>query len=234
MVKTFLADPNCIEITVEDPNEAFDDLRDYCDYNRLLQNGILQQITLRTDLDPKLSQNSAGVRVPTSKLLDVEKLEKLRTENKVAPRQFARLVEMHILSNIASHARKAGTARITQRAKSSNPDDKAFYYWRLLVKQRIYKKNKDVLSQLDRSERIDKVEQTVADQASDYERLLKEMAAFEAADDSETSEPTVKRKRRLVVDEDDSDEIMGGDGKRARSESPTHDEDEEDESMGDD
>lgn len=220
MVQTFLADPNCIEITVEDPNEAFDDLRDYCDYSRLMKNGTLGQISLKTNLDPKLSQNSAGIRVPSSKLLDIPLLESLRIKNKIAPRQFARLVEMHLLSEIPQYARQAGTARLTQRAKSSNPDDKAFYYWRLLVKQRIYKKNKDVLSQLDRFDRIDRVEQTLADQANDFERLLKEMADFQEAGESEVSEKRDRGKRKMVLDEDDSDEEIGGVEKRPRSVPP--------------
>jgi len=227
MVKTFLADPSCIEITVEDPNEAFDDLRDYCDYSRLLKNGTLAQVSLKTDIDPKLSQNRAGVRVPTSKLLDVALLEGLRKKNKIAPRQFARLVEIHLLSKITSHARRTGTARLTQRGKSSNPDDKALYYWRLLVKQRIYKKNKDILIQLDRAERVDKVEQQVGDQASDYERLLGEMENFQGAGVSGSSERRERGKRKMVIedeedddddDDDDEDEEMGGDQKRLRSE----------------
>jgi histone acetyltransferase 1 len=217
MVKTFLADPNCIEITVEDPNEAFDDLRDYRDYIRLLKNGTLAKISLKIDIDSKLTQKRAGVRVPTSKLLNVPLLESIRTKNKIAPRQFARLVEMHLLSKIAPHARQAGTARLTQRGKSKDPDDKAFYYWRLLVKQRIYKKNKDVLIQLDRTERVDKIEQTVADQATDYERLLREMESFLGASVSGSSERSDRGKRKMVVESDDEDEEMGGDEKRLHS-----------------
>ena len=207
MVKTFLADPTCVEITVEDPNEAFDDLRDYCDYPRLLANNSLSQISLKTDLDPKLTQKRPGIRVPTSKLLDLPLLERIRKKNKIAPRQFARLVEMHLLSRIAPHARQAGTARLTQRARASNPDDRMWYYWRLLVKQRIYKKNKDVLIQLERGERVDKVEQTVGEQAGDYERLLRGMEKWEGdGKDGERRRERGKRKNVVVDDEDDEDE----------------------------
>ena len=208
MVKTFLADPTCLEITVEDPNEAFDDLRDYCDYTRLQNNGTLSKISLKTDIDPKLSQKRAGVRVPTSKLLDVPLLERIRKKNKIAPRQFYRLVEMCLLSRIAPHARQAGTARLTQRGRSSNVDDRAFYYWRLLVKQRIYKKNKDVLIQLDRAERVDKVEQTVGEQAGDYERLLRGMENWDGGEGNESFERKGRGKRKVVADDDDEDEDM--------------------------
>ena len=229
MVQTFLESPHCSEITVEDPNEAFDDLRDYCDYTRLLRNGTLAPIKLNTDIDPKLSQKRIGVRVPTSKLLDLPMIEKLRKQNKIAPRQFARLVEMHLLSQIAPHNRQAGTARLTQRGKASDQNDRAFYYWRLLVKQRVYKKNKDVLIQLDRGERVDKVEQTVGEVAGDYERLLRGMEKWEGGESGGSSVRRERAKRKTIVvdDEDEEDEGMGGvDGagdrslKRIRSEAP--------------
>ena len=235
MVKTFLASPTCMEITVEDPNEAFDDLRDYCDYAQLTSNGTFAQIKLETSIDPKLSANKIGVRVPTSHLLDKPLLETLRHKNKIAPRQFYRLVEMHLLSQIAPHARQAGTSRLTQRGRSSNLDDRAFYYWRLLVKQRIYKQNKDVLIQLDRGERADKVEQTVGEVAGDYERLLRGIEKWKTAeressgigikgskDAAAASSAEGKRdrgKRKIISDDDEDGDDMnvGNDSKRARS-----------------
>lgn len=228
MVKTFLASPTCTEITVEDPNEAFDDLRDYCDYTRLLQNGTLAQIKLNSSIDPKASQKRIGVRVPTAKLLDLPLLDTLRKKNKIAPRQFARLVELYLLSQIKAHARQAGTSRLTQRGRSSDLDDRAFYYWRLLVKQRVYKKNKDVLIQLDRADRVDKVEQTVGEVAGDYERLLRGMgewkrketeAETETKSGSGSGEARIRGKRKNVLgDEDEDMEEDERDIKRARSE----------------
>lgn len=227
MVKTFRASPTCTEITVEDPNEAFDDLRDYCDYRHLLETGTFAKVSLKTDIDPKLSARKIGVRVPTSKLLDMPLLETLRKQNKIAPRQFYRLVELYLLTNIAPHNRQAGTARLTQRGRATDPNDRAFYYWRLLVKQRVYKKNKDVLTQLDRGERVDKVEQTVGEVAGDYERLLRGMEKWRGgeASGSGSEEHRERRKKRKVVDEedgddddDDDDAEMAGVAKRARSE----------------
>ena len=223
MVKTFRASPTCTEITVEDPNEAFDDLRDHCDYKHLLESGTFAKIALKTDIDPKLSARKIGVRVPTSNLLDIPLLETLRKKNKIAPRQFARLVELYLLSKIPPHNRQAGTARLTQRARAADPNDRAFYYWRLLVKQRVYKKNKDVLIQLDRADRVDKVEQTVGEVAGDYERLLRGMAKWRGgeAGGDRVEERRDRAKRKVVDDDDDDDdgdEEMGGDAKRARSE----------------
>ncbi len=214
MTKTFLASPTCTEITVEDPNEAFDDLRDYCDYTRLLANNTLDKIVLFINLDPKLTSKRIGVRVPTNKLLDMPLLESLRKKNKLAPRQFYRLVEMHLLSQIAPHARQAGTARLTQRAKTKNENDRKFYYWRLLVKQRVYKKNRDVLMQLDRTERIDKVEQTVGEVVGDYERLLRGLAeramqaeGMENGAGEGSGQRRERAKRKVVEDEEDEDGV---------------------------
>ena len=221
MVKTFRASPTCTEITVEDPNEAFDDLRDYCDYKYLLGNGTFTNISLKTDIDPKLSARRSGIRVPTSKLLDMPLLESLRKKNKIAPRQFARLVELHLLTKIPPHNRQAGTARLTQRGRATDPNDRAFYYWRLLVKQRVYKKNKDVLVQLDRAERVDKVEETVGEVAGDYERLLRRMEKWQGGERSEGSERRDRAKRKVVAEDDDEDEVGvegAGGVKRARSE----------------
>ena len=209
MISTFLADSACTEITVEDPNEAFDDMRDYCDYTRLLSNNTFAQIQLNTSLDPKLTTKRIGVRVPTSRLLDKPLLRSLRLKNKLAPRQFDRLVEMYLLSQIPAHSRQSGTARLTQRGKSSDMGDRAFYYWRLLVKQRIYKKNKDVLMQLERGERIDKVEETLGEQAGDYERLLGGLEGKEG----ESADVGMRRdraKRKVIAEDDEEDEENDG------------------------
>ena len=221
-----LASPTCTEITVEDPNESFDDLRDYCDFPNLLSNGTLGQIKFNTSIDPTLSANRIGVRVPTSQLLDKPLLEALRRKNKIAPRQFYRLVEMYLLSQIAPSSRQAGAARLTQRGRANNPDDRALYYWRLLVKQRVYKRNKDVLMQLDRAERADKVEQTVGDVAGDYERLLNGMKKWKEAEEKSTAvddagerrEERRERSKRKILDDDEDGDVEMGESKRAKSE----------------
>lgn len=176
ITNTLLSTPTVLEITVEDPNEAFDDLRDYNDYTRLHANGTFSQIVLSTNLPPTLTTKRIGVRVPTSKLLDLPRLKTLRHQNKLAPRQFARLMEMYLFSLIPQEVRQSGTARVTQRGKATDSDDRTYYYWRLLVKQRVYKQNRDLLAQLERLERIDKVEQTVGEVIGDYERLLRGLA----------------------------------------------------------
>ena len=227
MVGSMLKSSTCTEITVEDPSEAFDDLRDYRDYARLKQLGVLPRIHLNADIDVKLTASKVGVRVPTSHLLDTTLLESLRREHKIAPRQFYRLVEMYLFHQIPSHTRSTGTNRLVQRARATNKDDRTYYYWRMLVKQRVYKQNKDMLIQVDRAERIDKVEQAVGDIAGDYERLLRGMSKWQ--DDEKKSShangnaegssiPRRDRPKRKILDDDDDEEIASGTPKRARSE----------------
>lgn len=201
ITRTFLADPTISEITVEDPNEAFDDLRDYCDYARLRANNTFSQITLSTSPPSGMSHKQRVV--PTAHLLDVPLLESLRRKNKLAPRQFDRLVELYLLSLIPPYKRQSGVARLTQRGKTKDDDDRAYYYWRLLVKQRVYKKNRDVLVQLGRSERIEKVEQTVGEVAGDYERLLR---GIEGGKGTATETGSVRRKRKVILDDEDEDD----------------------------
>lgn len=118
---------------------------------------------------------------------------------------------MKLLSRIPAHKRQAGTARLTQRGKTKDDDDRACYYWRLLVKQRVYKKNRDVLAQLDRAERIDKVEQTVGEVAGDYERLLRRLGQGGAGKWEGGRRP---RGRRVVDDDEEEEEDEDeGDGK---------------------
>ncbi|CAO1603288.1 histone acetyltransferase 1 [Xanthoria calcicola] len=171
----FLRTPACTEITVEDPNEAFDDLRDYCDYTHLLTTPTFPLLTLPTTLPPTLFAKRPGTRVPTAELLPLDRLASLRHHHKLAPRQFARLVEMHLLSTIPAVIRASGTARLTQKARAKGDDDRRWYYWRLLVKQRVYKRNRDVLAQLERTDRVEKCEETVGEVVGEYERLLRRM-----------------------------------------------------------
>ncbi|KAL9577912.1 MAG: hypothetical protein Q9212_006063 [Teloschistes hypoglaucus] len=225
IVGLFLADSTTTEITVEDPNEAFDDLRDYCDYARLTANGTFSKIRFpmsSQQLDPKLFAKTRGTRVPTSKLLDLPLLSTLRHQNKIAPRQFARLVEMYLLVQFPLSVRQSGTMRITRKARSADEEDRKWYYWRLLLKQRIYKKNKDMLKQLDRVERVERCEDAVGVQAGDYERLLRKMAekgSVEAGSNvtMETGGKGRRDKGKRKVLDDEEEELEGTpEPKRAR------------------
>lgn len=76
IVDALLAETTVKEITVELPSEAFDDLRDRCDLERLASLGVWSELSLPVD--------TAWV-------------SKTRRLHKVAPRQFDRCVEMALL-----------------------------------------------------------------------------------------------------------------------------------------
>ncbi|CAE6404436.1 unnamed protein product [Rhizoctonia solani] len=97
-----------VELTVEDPSEAFEDLRDRNDMERLLS------------------------------------LE----------RQFHRLIEMLLLRELDSSSKQA---------------QKAF---RIQVKERLYRFNYEILAQLEKEERLEKLEETFQSVRTDYQRIL--------------------------------------------------------------
>lgn len=73
----WIRDDRCVEITIEDPNEEFDDLRDRCDLERMLHDGLLRDVKVFP--------------------LECENEERLLRQTKLTRRQFARVVEMALL-----------------------------------------------------------------------------------------------------------------------------------------
>lgn len=202
----FLTDRNVFEITVEDPNERFDDLRDWCDLARLRRDPAFASLSLPTNLPTGSLAPTAAI--PVDILLPQPALAALRRRYKIAPRQFARLAEMQLLSAIPAAHRS--TARITRRERAADANDRAYYFWRLLVKERIYRRNVDQLAQLERSERVEKVEESLAAVQDEYVRILKGaerrgkllgVAGGEAGG--------VKRRKRVVDDDDEDEEEVG-------------------------
>jgi histone acetyltransferase 1 len=81
LYKTWLKDDEVYEVVVEDPNEAFDDMRDKSDLNRL--NLVINV----KDID-------------FTKIKEPGWLESFRLQQKLEKRQFSRLVEMILLHNL--------------------------------------------------------------------------------------------------------------------------------------
>lgn len=99
---------------------------------------------------------------------------------------------------------------LTQKWRLPNDDDKKYYWWRMLVKQRLYKRHRDMLIQVDADERVEKLEQTLANVEEGYDNLLKAFMAKEEAikegGGGGGGEARARTKRKLVVDEDDDDD----------------------------
>jgi len=101
-------------------------------------------------------------------------MESLRRRMKIAPRQFFRMMEMQLLSYIPTYIRKS----LLHEQKKGTPaeiknKEHEYHLWQLFVKQRLYRHNKDTLIQLDRAERIDKLDDALNAVEADYGRLLR-------------------------------------------------------------
>ena len=157
------------ELTVEDPSELFDRLRDGADIKRLLQPETLPPVPLFANSNGSSSSLSKGEKarltlvadaVKEGKLmapLDLAWSEQTRKAYKIAPRQWSRLIEMIQLLLLSSAVEEGDEGRAQFEAMS-----KAF---RLQVKARLYKHNRDVLIQMEPDERKRKLQET-------YENLL--------------------------------------------------------------
>lgn len=208
MIEIFRADKSVFEITVEDPNEAFDELRDYSDlaYLRTLpQFKDLRMADYVADgaLDP-------DKYVPIEQLVDQEILTTLRYQSKISPRQFSRLVEMQLLSSIPVTHRS--TARLVRKEKSANTHDRQFFFWRLFTKHRIYLKNADQLIQVDEEERGPMVANAVEAQMQEYQERLdvfekrQRRYAHSAPKAANGAASSRKGKGKRVVEDDEDDD----------------------------
>ncbi|KAK5956933.1 histone acetyltransferase 1 [Knufia fluminis] len=214
-----LSDPKISELTVEDPSEEFDQLRDSCDWKTLEPQFRTANIGINADSQKSHRRIS---RVPTKHLTPLDTLSTLRTLNKIAPRQFARLTELYLLSLIPFSHRLSGGANLTKLKiqKHSNKDavDRIYYWWRVLLKQRIWRKNKDALVQLDGEEKWGAIEDAARGQEDEYEGLLMLFALRGAGggglvgegdgdgNEVDAASGSNPRKRKVIDEEDDDDE----------------------------
>lgn len=153
------------EFTVEDPNEAFDDLRDVCDLEFLRT--MPEFDDLRIDTDVQIPKKGLIPKL----IVGGEHLERIRLQAKIAPRQFSRVLEMHLMSKLPDSVRP--TMALDDEVSSPTKADKhQERLWQLVVKQRLYRHNKDLLSQIEVSERIEKLQQTLGGVELEYARLL--------------------------------------------------------------
>ncbi|KAG5922813.1 histone acetyltransferase 1 [Claviceps africana] len=153
------------EFTVENPNEAFDDLRDICDLAYLTSIPEFKELKL-----------NASVAIPKKGfvpklIVGEEKLEEIRQRAKIAPRQFSRVLEMHLMSQLPPSVRP--TMMPDDAPPRPTKEDKHLErLWQLVTKQRLYRHNKELLAQVQISERIDKLHKTLTGVELEYARLL--------------------------------------------------------------
>ncbi|WVW79985.1 hypothetical protein I302_101958 [Kwoniella bestiolae CBS 10118] len=140
-----LSRPEVAELTVEDPAEAFEDLRDRNDLRFLVSQGILE--------DPSFSKGIG----PSDEIIRAERVKwesGIRKKYKIAQRQFDRLLEMLLLREL-NVMNEVETRR-----------------YRLHVKARLYRFNYEMLSQMTPEERKEALSKTYESVIEDYERIL--------------------------------------------------------------
>lgn len=165
LFEIFLKEKLVREVSVEDPSEAFDDLRDRIDLTRLGENNTINEIldkfllTRNNEVEPT-ETSKGGLLVIKDKGMDeltLEWIESKRLENKMTPRQFERCIEMILLHYI----------------DDKNPEQaQAAKRFRLLVKRRLYLRNKDALDDMSLSDRRSKLEETFQALKDDYWRII--------------------------------------------------------------
>ena len=114
------------------------------------------------------------------------------------------MLELHALSTIPPNHRNR--ARITRKAKSSNENDRKYYFWRLALKHRIYMQNADALDQMEVSEKVDKLETAVDNQQEEFEERLEGIEKRARWDRGEGRANGSKGKRKRVVVEEEEDD----------------------------
>lgn len=223
--KACIADKTVVELTVEDPNESFDVLRDSADYHNLYQAFLDEDININPNPYPKDIGKRRPRKMPTSSLIPTQKLADIRTKYKIAPTQFAHILEMYLLSRIPPRKRGgANMARLLiKKHNADDEDDRRYYWWRMLVKQRLYKRSRDILIQLDLQDRIQKLDETVTNVEEGYDQLLtvfdareKGRATFAQEVDSDadkvmtaegvTTMHALRAKRKYAIEDDEDDE----------------------------
>ncbi|KAM0562192.1 hypothetical protein ACHAPJ_002637 [Fusarium lateritium] len=196
--------PQTHEFTVEDPNEAFDDLRDICDLQFLRT--MPEFNNLRVDTEVAIPKKGTLPKL----IVGSDKLENIRLQAKIAPRQFGRVLEMHLMSQLPESVRPTMAIDEEQPA-ATKADEHQEKVWNLIVKQRLYRHNKDLLSQIEPRERVEKLDDTLHGVGLEYARIL---AALARSEKHSQSQSTSNGKRKL--DTEDNEEASSS--KKARVE----------------
>lgn len=208
-----IADPTITELTVEDPNESFDALRDTADFCLLQPQFVKRKVDLNPDPNGAYSRKQRLNTVPTAELIPTDVLRDIQKSFKIEATQFAHILEMYLLSLIPSSHRLAGGANLARllikKARADDPNDRRYYWWRMLTKQRLYKKHKELLQELELTDRLEKLDETVRNVEEGYEiRLTAVAGRLPGAADGAAM--TSRNKRKLTVEDDDEDEDENG------------------------
>lgn len=207
-----IADDTIVELTVEDPNESFDALRDTADFCLLRPEFLKQGVNLNPDPNGAYSLKQRPRLVPTGTLVPTETLRNIRTAFKIEATQFAHILEMFLLSQIPVSHRLAGGTNLARllikKHKADDANDRRYYWWRMLTKQRLYKKHRELLNELEMIDRVEKLDDTVRNVEEGYEITLKALEGRlpDAAEEAAASSSGRREKRKLTIEDGEDEE----------------------------
>lgn len=226
-----------IELTVEDPNEAFDDMRDLADLAFLSKQPEFQ--ALKIDTSVEIPEEGKA----PSNIVDQAAWEACRKKFKIVPRQFARVLEMYLMSQLPESVRpglgapededyeeQSGRSKSKGKEKAlpkPTPEDEHTYrLWMMLVKRRLYVHNRDALGQLELKERREELAKVFAGVEFDYARLLikaEEQGKLAQADGETTGDqvpatPSAANGKRKLDEVEQTEETAAASSKKAKVE----------------
>ncbi|KAL2888062.1 histone acetyl transferase HAT1 [Ceratocystis lukuohia] len=203
-------DPSTKRLIVESPSNDFDDLRDVSDLVLLHRREKFNSIKIDTSYNPPKQTSKKG-KTPgaavkpsfeKSRMLDMNLLNELQRDLKMPPRQFQRLIEIHLMSQLPPSVRPTIEPI---HIKPTAADLHQYRLWSLLVKERLVRQHGDALTELEHEERILRLNETLQNVGLDYARLLDRVQRVEArAKATESTENTENRKEKRKLGEDNN------------------------------
>lgn len=125
ITEEWIKDKRCEEITIEDPNEEFDELRDKIDLERFIESGLIKEIK----------------EIP----INFIKRKELRKKLKLTKRQFNRILEMGLYYYLLVNKNKEQGNKEEEYSIKNFQGEKSI---RLMIKKRIYESNKEGLESI--------------------------------------------------------------------------------------
>ncbi|KAJ6135575.1 hypothetical protein N7512_000735 [Penicillium capsulatum] len=201
-----IADDTIVELTVEDPNESFDALRDTADYCLLQPEFLKRGVNLNPDPNGAYSRKQRPKTVPTNALIPTDTLREIRASFKIEATQFAHILEMFLLSQIGGGTNLARL--LIKKHKADDANDRRYYWWRMLTKQRLYKKHRELLNELELIDRVEKLDDTVRNVEEGYEITLGALKDRlpDVSEETPAESSGRRDKRKLVVEDEDDEE----------------------------
>ncbi|KAL7574835.1 hypothetical protein ACA910_010673 [Epithemia clementina (nom. ined.)] len=153
-----------VQVNVEDPSPGFTAMRDLVDYTLFLANEEWQELLLQ---NPK-PMDTQKCELSMNEIL----LKDLASKAKITPRQVQIVHELLLLRKVqvAQQTRNASSSTAIDATSENDSEERRF---RLFVKERLYKENKSMISELpSKDDMREKLAQLYSEVRKHYDRIL--------------------------------------------------------------